>query len=330
MIGQEQRVKIELRNPGSGDATGVMLLRKRAAKRQARGRPGARIRNRHAQAPAKPANWIWFSTAEKAGKMVNVLTARADGNLQVQQQVEFEVIAPALTVAVRRSGTTIPRTAGDVRSQRREPRHRRRARCADRHQAAQGPAVRQGEQHGRIRRDVARRLLEPGRAAGGRAGHGRAGGDADRNRPANAGSRKPRGAGTDRQDTAANSDRRPGRDHVRSQRLWKTRSKSAAKRATKFASSTKAPRRPPTCRSRSTCRRPQVRSAEGESQHKIRAKPASSSSRWANWPRRPTRCTASAPKALQAGDQRIIVQVNTDDLDQPIRREESTRVFGDQ
>ena len=39
-------------------------------------------------------------TAEKAGKVVNVLTARADGNLQVQQQVEFEVIAPALTVAV--------------------------------------------------------------------------------------------------------------------------------------------------------------------------------------------------------------------------------------
>ena len=26
MIGQEQRVKIELRNPGTGDATGVMLL----------------------------------------------------------------------------------------------------------------------------------------------------------------------------------------------------------------------------------------------------------------------------------------------------------------
>jgi uncharacterized repeat protein (TIGR01451 family) len=39
-------------------------------------------------------------TAEKAGKTVNVLSARADGNLQVQQQVEFEVIAPGLTVGV--------------------------------------------------------------------------------------------------------------------------------------------------------------------------------------------------------------------------------------
>ena len=40
-------------------------------------------------------------TAEKAGKVTNTLTARADGSLQVQQQVEFEVIAPALTVAVQ-------------------------------------------------------------------------------------------------------------------------------------------------------------------------------------------------------------------------------------
>jgi uncharacterized repeat protein (TIGR01451 family) len=39
-------------------------------------------------------------TAQKAGKVINALTARADGNLQVQQQVEFEVIAPALQVSV--------------------------------------------------------------------------------------------------------------------------------------------------------------------------------------------------------------------------------------
>src|SRR4029078_3423309 len=38
---------------------------------------------------------------EKAGKVTNTLTARAQGNLQVQQQVDFEVIAPALTVAVQ-------------------------------------------------------------------------------------------------------------------------------------------------------------------------------------------------------------------------------------
>jgi hypothetical protein len=35
-------------------------------------------------------------------------------------------------------------------------------------------------------------------------------------------------------------------------------------------------------------------------------------------------------QGLQAGDQRITVQVNTDDVKDPIRREESTRVFGDE
>ncbi len=35
-------------------------------------------------------------------------------------------------------------------------------------------------------------------------------------------------------------------------------------------------------------------------------------------------------QGLQAGDQRVTVEVNTDDIEQPIRREESTRVFGDQ
>src|SRR5690606_34669232 len=38
--------------------------------------------------------------AEKAGHVVNVLSARADGNLQVEQRAEFEVIAPAISVAV--------------------------------------------------------------------------------------------------------------------------------------------------------------------------------------------------------------------------------------
>jgi uncharacterized membrane protein len=35
-------------------------------------------------------------------------------------------------------------------------------------------------------------------------------------------------------------------------------------------------------------------------------------------------------QAIQAGDQRVTVEVHTDDLGQPIRREESTRVFGDE
>ena len=99
MIGQEQRVKIELRNPGSGDATGVMLFE------------NVPQNVKHAAGPAlefeigtlragETRELELVLMAEKAGKVVNVLTARADGNLQVQQQVEFEVIAPGLAVAV--------------------------------------------------------------------------------------------------------------------------------------------------------------------------------------------------------------------------------------
>jgi len=99
MIGQEQRVKIELRNPGTGDATGVMLLE------------NVPENVKHAAGPAlefeigtlragETREMELVLTAEKAGPVVNALTARADGNLQVQQQVEFEVIAPALQLSV--------------------------------------------------------------------------------------------------------------------------------------------------------------------------------------------------------------------------------------
>jgi uncharacterized repeat protein (TIGR01451 family) len=99
MVGQEQRVKILLNNPGSGDATGVMLFE------------NVPENVKHAAGPAlefeigtlragETRELELVLLAQKAGKVTNVLSARAEGNLQVQQQVEFEVIAPALTVAV--------------------------------------------------------------------------------------------------------------------------------------------------------------------------------------------------------------------------------------
>jgi uncharacterized repeat protein (TIGR01451 family) len=99
MIGQEQRVKIELRNPGTGDATNVMLFENIP--------DGVR----HAAGPAlefevgtlkagETREMELVLTAERAGSVINTLSARADGNLQVQQQVEFEIIAPELSIAV--------------------------------------------------------------------------------------------------------------------------------------------------------------------------------------------------------------------------------------
>lgn len=99
MIGHEQRVKIELRNPGSGDATGVMLLE------------NVPQNVKHAAGPAlefevgtlragETREMELVLTAEKAGPVTNTLVARADGNLQVDQSIEFEVIAPELNISL--------------------------------------------------------------------------------------------------------------------------------------------------------------------------------------------------------------------------------------
>lgn len=99
MIGDEQRVRIELRNPGSGDATGVMLFEN--VPEQVRHEAGPTLEFEIGTLHAGETRELeLILTAEKAGKVVNTLTARADANLQVQQEVEFEVIAPALELAV--------------------------------------------------------------------------------------------------------------------------------------------------------------------------------------------------------------------------------------
>jgi uncharacterized repeat protein (TIGR01451 family) len=99
LIGQQQRVKIELRNPGSGDATGVMLFENVPPNLKHAAGPTLEFEIGTLRA-GETRELELMLLAEQAGKVVNTLTARADGNLQVQQHVEFEVIAPALEVAV--------------------------------------------------------------------------------------------------------------------------------------------------------------------------------------------------------------------------------------
>jgi uncharacterized membrane protein len=99
MIGNQKHVKIEIRNPGSGDATGVMLFEN--VPKNVKHAAGPTLEFEIGTLRAGETRELdLVLTAEKAGKVLNSLTARADGNLQVQQQVEFEVIAPALTVDV--------------------------------------------------------------------------------------------------------------------------------------------------------------------------------------------------------------------------------------
>ncbi len=103
MVGSEQRVKIELHNPGSGDATGVILLENVPEKL------------RHAAGPAlefevgtlragETRKMELILTAEKAGPVVNRIIARGDGDLEVEQEIKFEVIAPSLEIGVEGPG----------------------------------------------------------------------------------------------------------------------------------------------------------------------------------------------------------------------------------
>jgi uncharacterized repeat protein (TIGR01451 family) len=99
MIGNQQHVKIEIKNPGTGDATHVMLFENVPQNVKHAAGPALEFEIGTLR-PGETRELDLVLTAEKAGKVVNALTARADGNLQVQQQVEFEVIAPALAIDV--------------------------------------------------------------------------------------------------------------------------------------------------------------------------------------------------------------------------------------
>lgn len=103
MIGHEQRVKIELHNPGTGDAHNVMLFE--TVPENVRHAAGPVLEFEIGTLKAGQTRELeLILLAEKAGPVVNVLSARADGNLQIEQQVEFEVIAPAISVAVAGPG----------------------------------------------------------------------------------------------------------------------------------------------------------------------------------------------------------------------------------
>ncbi|WP_425400977.1 hypothetical protein [Aeoliella sp.] len=99
LIGRQQRITIELHNPGTGDATNVMLLENVPENVRHQAGPALELEVGTLRA-GETRRMELVLTAEKPGAVTNVLTARADGNLQVQQEVEFEVISPALAVSV--------------------------------------------------------------------------------------------------------------------------------------------------------------------------------------------------------------------------------------
>jgi uncharacterized repeat protein (TIGR01451 family) len=99
MIGQQHIVEIEVSNPGSGDATGVMLLESVPAGVRHEAGPALEfpVGTLH---PGQSQRLDLVLTAEQAGRIHNVMVARADASLEVQAACEFEVVAPDLKVSV--------------------------------------------------------------------------------------------------------------------------------------------------------------------------------------------------------------------------------------
>ncbi|HJQ78815.1 MAG TPA: hypothetical protein VJ828_02615 [Lacipirellulaceae bacterium] len=328
MIGQEQRVKIELRNPGSGDATGVMLFENVPENVKHAAGPALEFEIGTLR-PGETRELELVLLAEKAGKVINVLTAKAEGNLQVQQQVEFEVIAPALEVAVsgpERRYLERPATyevsvenpgtapAHDVQIITKLPKGMRFVRAnnmgeydASTHAVYWSLAELPEGESGKV--ELVTMPVETGPQTlevESRAGQGLA--DQAKQQILVEGL------------AAIMFELRDVEDpiEVGGETGYEIR---VVNQGTKAAANVQvAVHLPPGM---------QVVSAEGETQHSTRGGALMFEALPQLLPKADTLFRVRV-QGLQAGDQRITVEVNTDDLAQPIRREESTRVFGDE
>jgi uncharacterized repeat protein (TIGR01451 family) len=99
MIGDQHVVQIEVANPGSGDATGVMLLETVPAGVSHEAGPALEFEVGTLRA-GETKTLDLVLTAEQAGRISNAMTVRADAGLEVEAVCEFEVIAPDLKVSV--------------------------------------------------------------------------------------------------------------------------------------------------------------------------------------------------------------------------------------
>jgi len=99
LLGEQQLVQIEISNPGSGDATGVMLLESVPEGVSHESGPALEFDIGTLRAGESRRLELVLS-AEKAGRIHNVMTARTDASLQVEARCEFEVIAPQLQLSI--------------------------------------------------------------------------------------------------------------------------------------------------------------------------------------------------------------------------------------
>ncbi|REJ69597.1 MAG: DUF11 domain-containing protein [Planctomycetota bacterium] len=99
MIGDEVILTLRISNPGSGVATAVTLYNSLPA--QLRHEVGSELEFDVGDLAPRETRQIELSLdAVAAGQLTNVIEARAEGSLTTQAQVSLEVIAPALEVAL--------------------------------------------------------------------------------------------------------------------------------------------------------------------------------------------------------------------------------------
>jgi uncharacterized repeat protein (TIGR01451 family) len=328
MIGQEQRVKIELRNPGTGDAGGVLLFENVPQNVRHAAGPSLEFEIGTLR-PGETRELELVLTAEKAGHVVNTLQARADGNLQVQQQIEFEVIAPELLVGVdgpERRYLERPATyqvsvenpgtapAHDVELVTKLPKGMRFVRAnnmgeydAGTHAVYWSLAELPEGERGTV--ELTAMPVEPGEQTLEVLGKARQGlADETKQDVLVEGLAAIMFEVRDSEDPIE-----VGRDTAYEIRVVNQGTKAASNVQVVVSL-------PPGM---------QVVSATGETRHAVKAGGVVFEPLAQLAPKADSAYRVQV-KGLQPGDQRVTVQVNTDDISQPIRREESTRVFGDE
>ncbi|QEG37934.1 DUF11 domain-containing protein [Bythopirellula goksoeyrii] len=98
-VGEKHLVQIEVSNPGSGEASSVMLLETVPAGVSHEAGPALEFELGNL-APGQTQRLELVLTAEQAGRITNTMTARADAGLLVEASCDFEVIAPELRLTV--------------------------------------------------------------------------------------------------------------------------------------------------------------------------------------------------------------------------------------
>jgi uncharacterized repeat protein (TIGR01451 family) len=99
LIGDEAMMSVRISNPGTGAATGIVLSEH--VPRGLRHKAGSDLEFEVGTLKPGQSREIQLSmSAVAAGHVVNALQARGDAKLRAQARVEFDVVAPALSVAM--------------------------------------------------------------------------------------------------------------------------------------------------------------------------------------------------------------------------------------